>query len=217
MKTVDKQFRSKVGEDYIFPLPVLCPHCAAVCDPIIKAMGKAENICVLILSANCCRQPFYAFYSEKFDDTKKKHSANLLTVYPESISHTFPDLISSLSPRFVSLYNQAFAAEQRGHLDLAGTGYRNALEILIKDFAIKFKGADSDKVSKQTLRSVIDEYYPFHDATGLAHVSRILGNDYTHYEQKYSETDFSVFKVYVDGAIHFVYLHLLANTPLAQK
>lgn len=216
MKTEIKQYNRNGNEIYYLPLPVICPHCSTVCDPIIKSMGIASNIRIIVLTANCCKRPFYAVYSVvgKSSGGTIEHECNLLTVYPSSISKTFDALISDLSPRFVELYNQAYEAEQRGHIDLAGTGYRSALEVLIKDFAIKYKGADHDKTARRRLKDVINEYYPVPDAKGLAHITRILGNDYTHYEQEYSDIEFNTFKEYVDGAVHMVYLHLLANKPL---
>ncbi|MEK0405122.1 hypothetical protein WNX62_16005, partial [Lactiplantibacillus plantarum] len=48
----------------------------------------------------------------------------------------FPQQISDISPRFVSVYTQSFKAERIGLAELAGMGYRKALEMLVKDYAI---------------------------------------------------------------------------------
>lgn len=112
MKTVIKKYA--VGnENYSFPLPTVCPYCSTVCDPIIKSMGKATDIRVLVLAANCCKQPFYAVYSVFGKNMRgiTEYQCELLTVYPSAIFKNFDPLISDLSPRFVALYNQAYEAE----------------------------------------------------------------------------------------------------------
>jgi hypothetical protein len=48
-----------------------------------------------------------------------------------------PKQVSDISRRFVAIANQANAAEAHSLDDVAGMGYRKALEFLIKDYCIK--------------------------------------------------------------------------------
>lgn len=48
----------------------------------------------------------------------------------------FDAKLKKVSPQFVKVYNQALKAEEFSLDEIAGLGYRKALEFLIKDFAI---------------------------------------------------------------------------------
>ena len=92
------------------------------------------------------------------------------------------------------------------------------MEILIKDYAIKCLEMDSKKVSKMHLYDAIEEYLPNYDYKAVADVVRILGNDTTHYEQKYEEMDFSVLKQYLDIFINLIDVQLkMKNPPVKRK
>lgn len=210
MITVDKSVKLTNGS-YTFPLPAVCPHCSRTCTPdVISYASASSRHVLLVLRENGCSTPFLAVY------LFVENEPQLLIVYPSTQARTFDDLIVDTSSRFVDLYNQAYAAEQLGSLDLAGAGYRNALEVLIKDFAINVLGEDESVVSKKKLYKAIEDYYPHPNTAGLPQVVRDLGNDYTHYQKNYSETDFAIFKAYLDGAIMFVQYHLMAANPPAK-
>lgn len=51
-------------------------------------------------------------------------------------SKVFSEIINSISPQFVLIYNQAYYAEQTNLDQICGVGYRKALEFLIKDYLI---------------------------------------------------------------------------------
>ena len=98
----------------------------------------------------------------------------------------------------MTMYNQALQCEKNGNFELAAVGFRAALEILVKDYAIKELKIDSETVSGKTLFNAIGEYLDEKPLVTSADVIRILGNDYAHYERKYPEHDFEILKEYME-------------------
>lgn len=97
-------------------------------------------------------------------------------------------------------------------------GYRNALEILVKDFAIKELHMPYEQVAKTKLIQAIDEYLGERDIIAAADVVRILGNYYSHYEKKYPDHDFKVLKSFMEIFIAQIHTKLLiAHPPVARK
>lgn len=196
-----------------FKIPIVCPNCNASLQPIIKdnrLLTFGEN-CLLVISyiGNCCNTPFYASYKYKEAQT------TLLDVYPHLKSITLPEKIQELSPRFTNLYEQSYTAEQNGHIELAGSGYRNSIEILIKDFAIQKLNAPKDEVCKMSLYDAIGTYLKeVNIETSAADVIRVLGNDYTHYQRKYDDIDFIVVKKYLEIFIQQIDTKLLLMEPI---
>lgn len=196
-----------------FKIPIVCPHCNCSLQPIIKdhrLLTFGENsLLVISYIGNCCNTPFYATYQYK--DAK----TTLLDVYPHLKSITLPEKIRELSPRFTNLYEQSYTAEQNGHIELAGSGYRNSIEVLIKDFAINKLSAPKDEVCKMSLYDAIGSYLKeVNLETSAADVIRVLGNDYTHYQRKYDDVDFVVVKRYLGIFIQQIETKLLLMEPI---
>ena len=125
-----------------------------------------------------------------------------------------PESMVKISPRFVELYTQSFDAEQNSYFELAGSGYRNAIEILIKDFAINELRISEKEVCKKTLSKAIESYLPNLNASISADVMRVLGNDYTHYERRYKEIDFEILKRYLQIFISSIDCEYLIKHPV---
>lgn len=197
-----------------FEIPIICPNCNSSLQPIIldNRLLKFNEDTLLVISyiGNCCNIPFYATY--KYHGN---YQTTLLDVYPHLKSITLPDKIKELSPRFSNLYEQSYTAEQNGHIELAGSGYRNSIEILIKDFAIQKLNAPEDEVCKLSLYDAIGKYLTeVNIETSAADVIRVLGNDYTHYQRKYDDIDFIIVKKYLEIFIQQIETKLLLMEPI---
>lgn len=196
-----------------FEIPTVCPHCSSSLQPIIRdsrllAFGE-QLLLVISYIGNCCNVPFYATYKYCNSQT------TLLDIYPHLKSITLPDKIKELSPRFANLYEQSYSAEQNGCIELAGSGYRNSIEILIKDFAINKLKAPENEVCKMSLYEAIGTYLKeVNLETSAADVIRVLGNDYTHYQRKYNDIDFIVVKKYLEIFIQQIDTKLLLMEPI---
>lgn len=102
----------------------------------------------------------------------------------------YSETINNLSPIFVKIYNEAFAAEQMSLLEVCGVGYRKALEFLIKDYATEGKEAvEAEKIKTTPLAKCIETFVPDVNVKNVAKRAVWLGNDETHYTRKWEEKD----------------------------
>ena len=82
----------------------------------------------------------------------KKGYHNKNRMFPRGYVRTeFEDVIQSISPSFVEIYNHAMEADSTGLTQLVGCGLRKALEFLLKDFAISRNSSDKDEIVKKPL------------------------------------------------------------------
>ena len=194
-----------------------CPYCGIVMAPTLRQTSEcAYNGCTVVVLAvfhvHCCDKLFFATYIKQA--TKMNiYILKLLYVYPQTVPEPLPEQVVSLSPRFAELHSQAVFAEQHSFYELAGSGYRNALEVLIKDFAIKELGEPESNCLSKSLSQAIKEYTPNTVLTISADVVRIIGNDYTHFEKKLSHIEFDTFKRYMAIFIHALDCQLAINHP----
>lgn len=204
----------KIGNSKIkCKIPITCPYCSAYIQPHQKSLASVpynqdNKIHLVTFSAICCNKLFFAIYETS------KQAGELLASYPAEKPIPLSEAINEISPRFIELYNQAFFAEQQNFFELAGSGYRNALEVLIKDFAIDELGEPSQEVCKQNLYDAIGKYLPSIKLSTAADVVRVLGNDFTHYERKYKDVDLDVLKRYLHIFINAIENEYLLQHPV---
>jgi len=195
-------------------VPTVCPHCGKYVQPTQQNSThflkyEKNNIALVTFHVLCCNKVFFTTYEKTTKDTSLK----LLYTYPFGQFDDLPESVHIISERFVDLYKQANAAENLNHFELAGTGYRNALEVLIKDYAINELNRPKKEVVKKKLYKAIEDYLPSIDLKNLADVVRILGNDSTHYEQRHKDIDFKTFKNYMNIFIKVIDTNYLIKHP----
>ncbi len=200
---------------YESEVPIKCPYCDTVIEPHpIHCAGlnytDTSNVYITTFRGNCCSKVF--FTTHEIDKTSKK--GTFLYVYPFTKSRRFTNAVQIISPRFIQLYNQAFFAEKHNFFELAGSGYRSATEVLIKDYAINILKEPYNKVVKKTLYEAIGAYLPSIKLSTSADVVRVIGNDYTHYERKYKDVDFDILKQYLEIFIQAIITEYLINNPV---
>jgi hypothetical protein len=132
-----------------------------------------------------------------------------------------PKLIE-ISPEFVGTYQQAWRAKQLNMGKIAGTGFRRALEFLVKDYAVRDQPDDKkelilEKPMAQCIRDHIHE-------DGIKTVSERavwLGNDETHYLRKWDDKDITDLIDLIDSVSNWIVIHLktehLKSTMLPRK
>jgi hypothetical protein len=98
-----------------------------------------------------------------------------------------------LKSKFIKTYLQSLQAESKGLDELAGMGYRKAIEYLVKDWAIKNKPEDKDLILKSWLSKVVADYYSG-DLKEILERATWLGNDQSHYLRLFGEFDLKVLK-----------------------
>ncbi|WAX05235.1 hypothetical protein AC844P1_00024 [Anaerostipes phage AC844P1] len=216
MKTKKRTFFPKSGsEKFNSVLPVECPHCGAYSTPQIVASSNLDflnyKLWLFVFFNDCCEKHSYALYKRMGENAE---FLGILPVFHKT--YQLPESIQKISPRFVSLFNQCFDAEENGSVELAGSGYRNALEILIKDYAIQELQKNKKEVCKKSLSKCIEDYLPTVSLAQSADVIRVLGNDHTHYERKYGDIDLEVLKRYLHIFINTIDCDYLIRHPIVK-
>lgn len=197
--------------------PRFCPICRTPqegtrSDSKLFPAEEKQFYGVVVYTCNSCGKKYLVNYNVDVDTKKAEFGA----FYPTFTAAYRNDLLAEFSPRFIELYNQALRSELAGDIDLAATGYRHALECLVKDYAINRLEKDHDEVCRKSLCQAIGDYFDS-DMARAADVIRILGNDYTHYERRYPELDFEVLKKYMEIVIRLVETkELISNPPVSR-
>lgn len=123
----------------------------------------------------------------------------------------FDDKIINLSPQFDKIYNQALAAESSGLDEIAGLGFRKAMEFLIKDFAIHEHPDDEDKIKSMPLGQCINSYIDNDHIKTLATRSAWIGNDEAHYIRKQEDRDVQDMKSFIQAIVYFIGMILITE------
>lgn len=177
--------------------PSTCPYCGFGTDATFSAKNvypfNGHQLLIATCTCTACGKNF--FFACEHDSGKTVYTP---IIYPSiSFKPYSNDILEKISPRFIDMYNQSLQSEFHKNIELAAVGYRSALEILVKDYAINELGQKPEEVSSKKLCAAIGTYLNQEDLVKTADVVRILGNDYTHYERKYPQHDFELLKGYM--------------------
>jgi len=186
-------------------IPDECPICHKKIRPIqgqaflnTKPLNNILEVVYRCPDENC-RNIFIGFYFENGGIYYYKLSKPY-----EFIPREFSEIINSISPDFVKIYNQAYAAEQAGLNVICGAGYRKALEFLIKDYLISKNHDDAEKIKKEFLGSLIDKRVDRQQIKVAAKRAVWLGNDETHYERKWQDKEIKDLKALIELTLHWI-------------
>lgn len=212
-------FSNTPALNFPFLKPTLCPHCGISTDAVFRdakqlpfSSGGAEkslSFVSLLWACTACKRHFLTCYVAD----KKRRAATLVYMYPPAAPYAPDPLVQDLSPRFVDLYRQAQAAEDLEAWDVAAMGYRAALEVLLKDYAIRALGRDEKAVARSKLADLIVEVFHEQELVNCADVVRLLGNDYTHFQRRYTDVDFLNIRRYLDLLVSSVAARLAMLHP----
>ena len=188
-----------------------CPICHHAAKPNILqayALGDDEKISV-VYHCPACDNIFLATYSDP-DDISDCHEPiklffeeleNLAPQTPEGIS--IPECVGTISPDFCEIYGQAAAAEAAGLDQVCGSGYRKALEFLVKDYLSGKYPEKEEEIKKNSLGNAISKIESPRIQT-LAQRSSWLGNDETHYVRKHEDRDVSDMQRFIHAILTFI-------------
>lgn len=201
------------GFSFKYQKPATCPFCGCGTDATYKNKiyyrFNGGHILLAVCECTSCHKSFFFACEHVKDDLAKT-----ACIYPnETVVPYSNDNLSAISKRFIDIYNQALKAEYNGCYELAAIGYRSALEILVKDFAIKELSEPEETVIKQSLCNAIAQYLKQEDLVKTADVVRILGNDYTHCKRKYPEHDFVLLKKYMEIFLSQIEVQYMIKHP----
>ena len=120
----------------------------------------------------------------------------------------FEDDILALSPQFATIYNQALEAESRGLVEVAGIGYRKALEFLVKDYCKRKHPGKDNEIERLPLGKCISDLIAQSSINILASRAVWIGNDETHYTRNLEGRDISDMKAFIHALVHYIGMEL---------
>jgi hypothetical protein len=127
----------------------------------------------------------------------------------------FPEEIGNISPLFVEIFSEASAAESYGLKQIAGVGYRKALEFLIKDYCVRTQPADEEQIKKAPLGDCISRFVDDPRVKECARRAVWLGNDETHYVRKWADKDVGDLKALIELSVGWIHNCELTERYLA--
>lgn len=195
------------------PLPSQCPICEVAYAETPKASHytcdrhHSTSIVKVYSTYFCphCEEMFFVVYYVGGNIFEVAHEGYILETYPVSTATTeFLEYILNLSPRFVEIYHQAEQAEKAGLFEICGMGYRKAVEILIKDYAIRKYPNEEEKIKEMLLAQCIQKYIENDSIRTLAMGCAWIGNDETHYTRQHEERCIDDLKSFVQAMVQFI-------------
>ena len=188
--------------------PNICPHCHVVNNPTWKwdmQTKDTDDIDSNISAWQCanldCNKIFIALYQIV---SQKGTLIRFLNGYPKGPD--WPKPILELKngngedidqSRFIKTYLQSLEAENFGLDEIAGMGFRKAIEYLVKDWAIKMNPEKQVEIQELWLGQIIKKYYNG-DLKDILERATWLGNDQAHYNRLFEEFDIEILKELID-------------------
>ena len=159
-----------------------------------------------------CGSAFVALYHNTVNDWYMRGT------FPGSIEpSTMSRFIEPISPAFYKIYDQARIAEHHQLSEIAGPGYRKALEFLIKDYLISLDPTDQnkhEKIKAKLLGHCIKEYVSDQRIKDVAARAAWLGNDETHYTRRWEDKDITDLKRLIELTVLWIDLELETKEAL---
>jgi len=199
-----------------------CPICHVTVSPIqIGAFLNGDDIDSesLQIVNRCpkddCGKIFLAMYAGVNQGMQHRNWYFYRTVEPGYPKYQIiPEAITTLSEAFCAIYQQANIAEAYGLKEICGTGYRKALEFLVKDFVLsddKISDAEGKKIASMPLSQCINLHIKDTVTKEIAKRAAWLGNDETHYYKKWQDKDIEDLKKLLHITINAIDSQLIAE------
>ncbi len=215
--------------------PDRCPDCKTAVNPkplmghFIDNDGSNLHIAFICPSAHC-NMMFVGTYRRKYRGTKwdtwQYFDTSLLR---QTRDISFQKSIQAISKSFCEIFSQACIADDNGLHEIAGAGYRKALEFLVKDYLIghKFNGDEGKQteIKETALGSCINSFLDEGHIKECAKRAAWLGNDNTHYYKEWKDKDIKDLKALISMTVNWVDLNIqsdsykkdMAPTPKRKK
>ena len=196
-----------------------CPICNSSIAPVEKSkfFNSDSKMYFFMFECPACNKGFITHYNytneRKIKNNISYNMLKLVNSYPKLPElHQFDENIKKLSSNFCEIFNQAYVAEQMNLNEIAGIGYRKALEFLIKDYCIDKNKEHEETIKKEPLSQVITNYILSDKIRNLAKASIWIGNDETHYVRKYEDKDIKDLKRFISATVAYITYELIADS-----
>ncbi|MDP3662066.1 MAG: hypothetical protein U1D41_10125 [Nitrosomonas sp.] len=207
-------------------VPDLCPQCHHAVHPsVLKATlnGDPTRVGTLLeIAFKCTNQKCLSMFIGQYAKKQIHLGVPVGAFYfkqsvPKNFlaPEIFPEVVE-ISASFKTIYEQACAAEEFGLNEIAGVGYRKALEFLIKDYCIHKKPEIEESIKSSLLGAVINNHVEEGNLKACALRAAWLGNDETHYIRKWENKDINDLKILINLSCVWVRSNVLTEKYLAE-
>lgn len=221
-----REIHSQIPDEFSYAVsydePGSCPLChfaiapTHVTDEWYRDNSSCRHLAIFYTCPHCFR-PFVAHFT---DDSPMNNCMSPVLDYcgPELYSaQQFEANITNLSPQFVKIYNQALEAERRQLDEIAGIGYRKALEFLVKDYCKHAHPDESDEIERTWLKTCIVKFIPQQSIQTLASRAAWIGNDEAHYTRKHEDRDIADMKSFIQAMVHYIGMELVLEDAASME
>jgi len=167
---------------------------------ITEPPGRSEYQVCYVCPRQSCAYVFIANYTRSGGTWRLGRTEPRV---PKAHAHSAE--IREVSPDYVTIWDQAATAEAVDLSEVAGVGYRKALEFLIKDYLIT-TGVSLETVKGKQLGACIKDHVTQAQVRNCAERAAWLGNDETHYERKWSEFGLAELKELIQITVAWIEL-----------
>lgn len=220
MKTIVASVKSMEDAsiyEYKLEEATVCPICKHAISPTLinGIYSEREDYGHIWLFNYCvaCKTPFISKYStDIFDYTGIYHyQGSFPSIYKPSSHDTF---IETMSPRYYNILHQAEEAESLRLDEIAGVGYRKAVEILVKDYVVSLDLNAKKEILDEPLGQCIEKRIENKDIKKLAKRCAWLGNDEVHYYRKHEGKDVEDLKELIEALVYFIKMNQIFERSL---
>lgn len=204
------------GENIFRGLPTNCPHCFKNIYPFtrhkgIKAKPYPEGYQDYMLILSCPNQECQMSFLAEYIQIGSAEYEFFRISRPKFQIKNFTDIIKNLSNSFVDIHRQAQQAEQMNLDQIAGVGYRKALEFLVKDYLISLEKDNAHVIKEKSLGKCIQQSNLDSKIKSVAERAIWLGNDETHYLRKWEEKNIHDLKDVIQLTVNWVEMEILTQ------
>lgn len=192
---------------FLLQIDPLCPYCETAYKPQpLSSYHDDQSIYSMLYCPHCCKAYYVNSVIEpNYYDLDIPHNAYAYDILPSPKTKIkIPVEIIDISMRFYDIYQQAVESEKYHLNELAGMGYRKALEFLVRDYCLYKNPDDAEKIQDLPLSQCITKYLQNTQASTLAKASAWIGNDETHYLRQHVDKDINDLKNYLSAFISYV-------------
>lgn len=216
-RTTAKNLRNEDREVILLGEPEQCPRCHRSIEPISIHATVMEGLNRSQVNWRCpspkCQELFITTYSSNPPNSQRYY---LTDIEPrKGQRQSWPDCIKTLSPMFVTIYDQAIEAETMNLDQLLGMGLRKALEFLITDYVISEDPMETEKIYKIYLSERIKKYITDTRIKDCAKRAVWLGNDETHIIKQWEAMDIKNLKELIKLTVNYIDSELTTKEYIA--
>lgn len=209
------------GQVTIDRRPDMCPICQSRITPNVMTGGVGGRVyganltVVFVCPSDSCREHFLGYYE------KKNGQYTFLTCRPkETAVPRLPDFVVRISSTYCEMYAECYRAEAEGLHQVAGFGYRKALEFLIKDYLVSRRPEDRAAIEGTPLGTCIETYVGDANVRDVGRRAVWLGKDES--QRVWVEKDLRDLKAVLELVLRWIeteYLtaELLKTMPLESE